>query len=133
MRGLERRLASTAAYPRAEAVANPEAVLQIARLVGHAEFQADLGVRDGEEPATLTESQRVALQNLIDRRIGYVLGAVLEEAMASDDVVDSATAMDYLRDRLNFLGDLMTAEQRIRLTEMFEGRVAAWSSPEDAR
>jgi hypothetical protein len=75
----------------------------------------------------------VALQNLIDRRIGYVLGAVLEEAMASDDVVDSATAMDYLRDRLNFLGDLMTAEQRIRLTEMFEGRVAAWSSPADAR
>jgi hypothetical protein len=41
--------------------------------------------------------------------------------------------MDYLRDRLNFLGDLMTAEQRIRLTEMFEGRVAAWSSPADAR
>ena len=105
---------------------NPEAILQLARLTGRAEFQAALGIPQGEEPASLDGEQRARLQELVETRIDVLTTALLDEAMASDDVVDSGSATAYLQDRLTFLGDLISPAQRDRIAATFERRVAAW-------
>ena len=107
-------------------MANPEAILQLARLAGRQAFHASLGFQEGEEPAVLDDAQHDRVRALIDDHIEAIAGGLLEEAMASDDVTDAGSAIVYLRDRLDFLGDLLSAEQQQRIASAFEGRVASW-------
>jgi hypothetical protein len=51
---------------------------------------------------------------------------MLEEAAACDDVIDAASALSYLDDRLAFLGDLLTEEQKRKLRQGFEAYASKW-------
>ena len=105
---------------------NPEAILQIERLLGRAEFRGALGLQAGALPFPLDAGQRDRLSALVDERLAQLAQALLEEAMASDDVVDAPSALAFLRDRREFLGDLLSRPQAERLQAAFEQRVATW-------
>jgi hypothetical protein len=105
---------------------NPEAILQLARLTGRDAFLQAIGQSSGEEPAELSDQQLEDVHALVDASINRIASGVLDEAMASDDVIDSASALVYLDDRLDFLGDLLTREQRENISAKVEGQVKSW-------
>jgi hypothetical protein len=107
-------------------VTNPEALLQLARLVGRDTFYDVLDMRPGAEPVALDERQREQLRLLIDDRFEGVAAALIAEAMASDDVHDQASAVAYISDRLDFLADLITPMQREALMAACEAGVSEW-------
>ena len=105
---------------------NPEAVIQIARLLGRVEFSLRLGLGDGDLPASLDASQLARLQMLVDERAEPLSAGLLQEAMASDDVQDAVAAFVFLDDRLRFLGGMLTEEQRERIRRAFRVAVEGW-------
>ena len=57
---------------------------------------------------------------------GILASAIFEEAADSDDVTSIETAQEYFRDRLAFLGSLVSpAEAEVR--GHFETRLQAWA------
>jgi hypothetical protein len=57
---------------------------------------------------------------------GILASAIFEEAADSDDVTSIETAREYLRDRLAFLGSLVSpVEAEVR--SQFETRLQAWA------
>lgn len=66
------------------------------------------------------------LRALLDERLDRLARRLLEEAVASDDVVDAASAEAYLEDRLAFFGDVLTDEQRGRVKELFAQVPRGW-------
>ena len=107
---------------------NPEAMLQMARLTGRSAFYETLGFPEGNEPGDLDGAQLERLHRLVDGQLDGIVTELVNEAMASDDVTDSTAAVAYLRDRIDFLGELLDGEQRARISEGFGQRVAAWES-----
>jgi hypothetical protein len=107
-------------------MANPEALLQLVRLVGRDAFYVGLDLRPGDEAAALDEPRREQLRLLIDSRFETVVAGLIAEAMASDDVHDPASAAAYLRDRLDFLADLVTPTQRTALMAACDAGVSGW-------
>ena len=97
-----------------------EQLLQLARLIGVDAFAERLGPPQSAEPDT------DALRALIDERLDHVAGSLVEEAAASDDVIDISSAEAYLEDRLGTLGELLTKEQTARLREAFKKSTAGW-------
>ena len=97
-----------------------ERLVQLARLVGADVFAERLG------PPHTAEPDAAALRVLIDERLSQVARALVEEAAASDDVIDTAGAQAYLDDRLRTLGDLLTPEQSKRVQAAFREATAAW-------
>jgi len=69
------------------------------------------------------------LRALLDERLDRLARGLLEEAVASDDVVDAASAEAYLEDRLAFFGDILTEEQRGRVKEAYMQAVRRWDTP----
>jgi hypothetical protein len=67
------------------------------------------------------------LPALLDERLDRLARGLLEEAIASDDVVDAASAEAYLDDRLTFFGDILTEQQRGRVKEFFMAATGRWS------
>ncbi|MBI1886366.1 MAG: hypothetical protein HYS09_08680 [Chloroflexi bacterium] len=106
---------------------NPEAFLQLARILGRDEVYRRLGLDEGAAPAALTPSQLSALQRLAGERTADIVRALLEEATSCDDVIDRPSAMVYLEDRLSFLGELLTEEQKAEVRERYGEHVAQWS------
>ena len=92
-------------------------VTQLARLLG----RSDLLTWDLESPGPRAELER-AVEDGFDR----LTQGVLEEAAASDDVVDAASADAFIDDRLAFLGDLLTGDQRRRLREACRRVTEGW-------
>ena len=102
------------------------AIVQLARLLGKVEFYARLSLAEGAEPQALDEEHLTALRALIDERLGLLTEALAVEAVVSDDVIDAASAMVYLEDRLSFFGELLTEEQRQGVRKGFGRLVARW-------
>lgn len=98
----------------------PERLLQLARLIGVDAFVERVG------PPQDAEADSQALRALVDERLDQVARRLVEEAAASDDVVDVASASAYLEDRLAVLGDLLTPEQGERLRQLFQERTKGW-------
>jgi len=69
------------------------------------------------------------LRALLDERLDRLARGLLEEAVASDDVVDAASAGTYLEDRLAFFGDILTEPQRERVREAYLQAVRRWDAP----
>jgi hypothetical protein len=67
------------------------------------------------------------LRTLLDERLDRLARGLLEEAVASDDVVDAASAEAYLEDRLAFFGGLLSEEQRGWVKELFMAAAGRWS------
>ena len=69
------------------------------------------------------------LRALLDERLERLSRGLLEEAVASDDVVDAASAETYLEDRLAFFGGLLSEEQQGRVREVYMQAVRRWDAP----
>lgn len=69
------------------------------------------------------------LRTLLDERLDRLARGLLEEAVASDDVVDAASAEAYLEDRLAFFGDVLTEAQRGRVREAYMQAARRWDAP----
>ena len=57
---------------------------------------------------------------------GVLASAIFEEAAGSDDVTSVEAAREYLRDRLAFLGALVSGEEA-SIRALFERRLQAWA------
>lgn len=97
-----------------------ERLLQLARLIGLDAFSERFG------PPQTADPPIDALTALIEERLDAIGRALVEEAAASDDVTDAASAQSYLEDRLATLGELLSAEQADRLREAFRKGTKAW-------
>jgi hypothetical protein len=94
--------------------------MQIARLAGADAFAARFGLPQTARPAP------EALRALIEERLAEIARHLVEEAAASDDVLDRASGEAYLDDRLRTLGGLLTEEQSARLREAFRAGTEEW-------
>lgn len=101
----------------------PIQLAQLARLLGAKESYAALG-RRGQAETKGVDTAR--LRAFLDERLERLARGLLEEAAASDDVVDAASAEAYLEDRLAFFGELLSQGQRSRLRELFMGTARRW-------
>lgn len=102
---------------------SPIQLAQLARLLGAGEL---LGASVGEGQARVEGVDLDGLRALIDERLERLARGFLEEAAASDDVLDAASAETYLEDRLAFFGELLSEEQRGRLRELFMAAARRW-------
>ena len=68
------------------------------------------------------------LRALLDERLDRLARRLLEEAVASDDVVDATSAEAYLADRLAFLGELLSDEEKQRVRELYLAAAQRWQS-----
>ena len=98
---------------------SPIQLTQLARLLGAEELHSALD-RQGEG----IDVGR--LQALLGERLERLARGLLEEAVASDDVVDAASAETYLEDRLTFFGELLPEGQRRRVRELYLEAVRPW-------
>ncbi len=83
-------------------------IRQLTRLLGEEALSSELFAAGDH----LSQEQRERLQAAVEAGLPRLVQGLLEEAVASDDVVDAASADAFLEDRLLFLGDLLTEEQR---------------------
>ena len=97
-----------------------ERILQLARLAGVDAFVERFGSPQTAEP------DAASLAALIDDRLDAIAAALVEEAAASDDVIDITSAQSYLDDRLRSLADLLSTEQAERIRAAFQERTKAW-------
>jgi len=102
---------------------SPIQLAQLARLLGAEELHSTLG-RRGEADTKGIDITR--LRAFLEERLERLARGLLEEAAASDDVVDTASAETYLEDRLAFFGELLSEGQRSRLREMFMAAARQW-------
>ena len=100
---------------------SPIQLAQLARLLGAEELHSALD-RQGEG-----EGMDVGrLRAFLDERLERLARGLLEEAVASDDGVDAASAEIYLDDRLGFFGELLSEGQRRRVREVFMAAAGRW-------
>ncbi|MEX0787000.1 MAG: hypothetical protein WD939_10215 [Dehalococcoidia bacterium] len=97
-----------------------ERLIQLARLIGLAEFVERFGSPRTAEPSADD------LRALIDERLGHVAEALVAEAAASDDVTGGASAQAYLADRLATLGDLFSDQQSAGIRASFREATSGW-------
>ena len=97
-----------------------ERLLQLARLVGPDVFIERFGSPQTAEP------DGEALRALIAERLDHIVRSLVEEAAASDDVIDTASAALYLHDRIETLDDLLTHPQAESIRARFREQTAAW-------
>jgi hypothetical protein len=90
---------------------NPEALAQLARLL-----------QDG----TLRTGGADAIRTGVDAGFERLVAGILEEAAASDDVIDGESARAFVEDRVGFLGALLNHEQRSRLLQALRDKIEAW-------
>ena len=105
---------------------SPIQLTQLARLLGADELKAGLG-RQGKSESEGVDIGR--LQAFLDERLERLTRGLLEEAVASDDVVDAASAETYLEDRLAFFGEVLSEGQRRRVRELYQQAVRRWGGP----
>jgi len=97
-----------------------ERLPQLARLVGLQAFTERFG------PPQTADPPPDALRALVGERLEAIGRALVEEAAASDDVIDVASAASYLEDRLATLGDALSPEQAERVRAAFREGTREW-------
>ncbi len=97
-----------------------EALTQLARLVG-----LDLFIERFGSPQTTTAADE-ELAALIDDRLAEIARGLIAEAAASDDVLDAASAQEFLEDRLRTLADFLSDEQQASLRTAFAQGTKDW-------
>jgi hypothetical protein len=90
---------------------DPEGLTQLARLL------KDESLRD----ASIDGAQAA-----IDEKLPLLASGLLEEATASDDVLDRESALEFVRSRLAYFGTLVRDDQRALLLEDIRSRIEAW-------
>jgi hypothetical protein len=97
-----------------------ERLTQLARLLGLDAFVERFGPPQSARPA------EGDLRALIAERLDHIATALVDEAAASDDVIDGASAQAYVEDRLRTLADALDAEQTEHLRQTFHERTREW-------
>jgi hypothetical protein len=105
------------------ATPNPIQLAQLSRLLGADDLRSLVG-RGREGGGEGVDLAR--LRSFFDARVEPLARALLEEAVASDDVVDAASAETYLEDRLAFFGELLSEEQGRRVRASYMETVRRW-------
>ena len=95
----------------------------MARLLGAEELHGALA-RQGE--GEVIDAGR--LRAFMEERLERLTRGLIEEAVASDDVVDAASAETYLEDRLAFFDKLLSEGQRDRVRELYLEAVRRWGA-----
>jgi hypothetical protein len=65
-------------------------------------------------------------QAAIDAKMPLLASGLLEEATASDDVLDRESALEFVRSRLAYFGPLVRDDQKALLLDDIRGRIEAW-------
>jgi hypothetical protein len=99
-----------------------EQLLQLARLAGSDAFVERFGPPQTAHPAP------DALRTFVDEHLDDIAGHLVEEAAASDDVIDVISADSYLDDRLSVLDELLSGSQAASIRSAFRERIASWDS-----
>jgi uncharacterized lipoprotein YbaY len=108
-------------------VPSPLAITQFARIVGRSTLMERLALPpDAQLPDSLTDVQREGARALAAERAEDIAQALLDEAMASDDIQDAASADAYLDDRLRFLAALLPDGARDRIRTVFDSVAGRW-------
>ena len=97
-----------------------QTLTQLARLIGFDLYVDRIGSPQTTEPAD------EELAALIHERIGEIADGLMAEAAASDDVLDAASAEEYLEDRLRTLAGFFSEEQRVSLRAAFTAGMKDW-------
>ncbi len=97
-----------------------EALTQLARLIGNDLFLERFGSPQTAEPAD------EELATLIDDQLGVIAKGLIAEAAASDDVLDTGSAQEYLEDRLRTLAGFFSEDQLESLRSAFTEGVKDW-------
>jgi hypothetical protein len=97
-------------------------IRQLARLLGDEALPASVSADEG----ALSSEQMERLRASVEASLPRLAQGLLEEAVASDDVVDTASADAFLEDRLLFLGDLLTEEQSRAIREEYRKASERW-------
>jgi len=103
---------------------SPIQLAQLARLLGAEEMHSALARRSEGEGTDVGR-----LRAFLEERLERLARGLIEEAVASDDVVDAASAETYLEDRLAFFGELLSEGQRDRVRELYLEAVRRWGGP----
>jgi hypothetical protein len=90
---------------------DPEALAQLARLLGDERLRA---ARDA------------ALDAAVDAHFDALVNGLVAEAAASDDVIDHASAVEFLDARIEYLASLLNDAQRSRLSQAVQAKIEAW-------
>jgi hypothetical protein len=90
---------------------DPEALAQLARLLGDERLRA---ARDNE------------LHDAVDAHFESLVAGLIDEAAASDDVIDRTSALEFLAARLEYLRTLLSSEQTSRLSQAVQAKIEAW-------
>ena len=106
---------------------SPLAIAQFARLVGRTDLLAQIGLPlDAALPDALTDTQRERARALAAERVGQIAQALLEEAMALDDIQDRAAAVAYLDERISFFAAPLTDAARDGIRKRFHAVAGRW-------
>jgi siderophore synthetase component len=88
---------------------DPEALAQLSRLLG--------------EPPGASETD---LLRVLADRLDQLAGGIVNEAAASDDVFDKASALEFVAARLRDFERYLSVEQARLVTEEAGRRIEAW-------
>ena len=105
---------------------SPIQLAQLARLLEADELRTGVALQGKPEGEGVDVAR---LQAFLEERLERLARGLLEEAVASDDVVDAASAGTYLEDRLAFFGGLLSEDQQQRVRELYLEAVRRWSGP----
>jgi len=90
---------------------NPEALAQLARLLGN---------------NALRTSTEIEARAAASAEIGRLAEGLVAEAAASDDVTDEESAREFLTARLNFLKGVLDEATGTRLWQLIQDKIEAW-------
>ncbi len=90
---------------------DPEALAQLARLLGDERLRA---------------ARVEALHDAVEAHFDSLVAGLVDEAVASDDVIDGASALEFLAARIEYLRTLLRPEQTSRLSQAVQAKIEAW-------
>lgn len=74
----------------------------------------------------LRDASPEELSRAVDTGFERLAEGIVAEASASDDVVDRESALAFVNARIEFLGPLLSNDQKQRLRAAIEEKVASW-------
>ncbi len=101
-------------------------LVQLLRMLGRNAALEAIGAESEPDPDSLTAQQRAILSALIETHLETIAQQLADEAAASDDVGDSASAIQFAGDRIASFSDLMLPVQADRLNRLVADAVAGW-------
>ena len=95
-------------------------MMQLARLIGIEHFLERFGSPQTAEPDT------ASLTGLVEEHLDAIANGLVAEAAASDDVIDFASAQEFLEDRLETFGELIGEDHQQTLAAAFAESTKDW-------